>query len=331
MDTPCGTSASSPSATSAGLGAVRGGRPPLLPPDRGRRAGGRRVQGAVAARLGAERLVRRARDLDGGGRPGQGGASDWRRRGPARRPRAGCRPVLDPTGKRVWVAGHRGLVGLRPDAAARARAGRRDRDRHVAPRSICAGRARPSGSSSDATARRDLPRGGAGRRHPGEPTRPGRVPLRQPDDRGERPARRRGGPACRRSVVLGSSCIYPRDAPQPITEDALLTGPLEPTNEGYAIAKIAGARARARCIAGSTACDVISLMPTNLYGPGDNFDPSDEPRPARAAPQDPRGEGVRQRTRSRSGARARRGASSCTWTTWPTPPCSSRNYEGEST
>ena len=75
----------------------------------------------------------------------------------------------------------------------------------------------------------------------------------------------------RKLVFLGSSCIYPKFASQPMTEDALLTGPLEPTNEPYAIAKIAGLKmAEAyRCQYGF---DAISLMPTNLYGPGDNFD-----------------------------------------------------------
>lgn len=77
---------------------------------------------------------------------------------------------------------------------------------------------------------------------------------------------------CKRLVFLGSSCIYPRMAPQPITEDALLTGPLEPTNRGYAVAKIAGMEmARAYAEAGLLA--TVSLQPTNLYGPGDNFDP----------------------------------------------------------
>ncbi len=74
-----------------------------------------------------------------------------------------------------------------------------------------------------------------------------------------------------RLLFLGSSCIYPRDCPQPIREDYLLTGPLEPTNEAYAIAKIAGVKL----------CDAynrehgtkyFSVMPTNLYGPGDNYD-----------------------------------------------------------
>jgi GDP-L-fucose synthase len=72
-------------------------------------------------------------------------------------------------------------------------------------------------------------------------------------------------------LVLGSSCIYPRDAPQPIKEEHLLTGPLEPTNEGYAIAKIA-ALEMGKMYQRQHGYDVISLMPTNLYGPNDNFD-----------------------------------------------------------
>jgi len=72
-------------------------------------------------------------------------------------------------------------------------------------------------------------------------------------------------------MLLGSSCIYPKLAPQPITEDALLTGPLEPTNEWYAIAKIAGVKL-AQAYRRQHGADFISAMPTNLYGPGDNFD-----------------------------------------------------------
>ncbi|WP_305728026.1 GDP-L-fucose synthase [Bradyrhizobium sp. WSM3983] len=73
-------------------------------------------------------------------------------------------------------------------------------------------------------------------------------------------------------MFLGSSCIYPKFAPQPLREDTVLTGPLEPTNEPYAIAKIAGIKmAEAyRCQYGR---DFISVMPTNLYGPGDNYHP----------------------------------------------------------
>ena len=82
-------------------------------------------------------------------------------------------------------------------------------------------------------------------------------------------AARRAGVA--KTVVLGSSCIYPREAPQPIPEEALLTGPLEPTNEGYAIAKIATLEL-GKMYRRQFGMDVVSLMPTNLYGPGDNFD-----------------------------------------------------------
>lgn len=72
-------------------------------------------------------------------------------------------------------------------------------------------------------------------------------------------------------LLLGSSCIYPKLAPQPIREDALLTGPLEPTNEWYAIAKIAGIKL-GQAFRRQYGFDVISAMPSNLYGPGDNFD-----------------------------------------------------------
>ena len=73
-------------------------------------------------------------------------------------------------------------------------------------------------------------------------------------------------------LFLGSSCIYPRHAPQPIKEEYLLTGPLEPTNEWYAIAKIAGIKL-AQALRRQYGFNAISAMPTNLYGPGDNFDP----------------------------------------------------------
>jgi GDP-L-fucose synthase len=74
-----------------------------------------------------------------------------------------------------------------------------------------------------------------------------------------------------RLLFLGSSCIYPKHAPQPIEESALLTGPLEPTNEAYAIAKIAGVKL-AQTYRAQYGCDYVSAMPTNLYGPGDNYD-----------------------------------------------------------
>jgi GDP-L-fucose synthase len=73
-------------------------------------------------------------------------------------------------------------------------------------------------------------------------------------------------------MILGSSCIYPKMAPQPIEEAALLTGPLEPTNEWYALAKIAGIKL-GQAYRRQHGCDFISAMPTNLYGTDDNFDP----------------------------------------------------------
>jgi GDP-L-fucose synthase len=83
----------------------------------------------------------------------------------------------------------------------------------------------------------------------------------------------------RKLLFLGSSCIYPRTAPQPMREDMLLTGPLEPTNEWYAVAKIAGMKL---CEAYRTqyGSDFISAMPTNLYGPGDNYHPEHSHVPA---------------------------------------------------
>lgn len=72
-------------------------------------------------------------------------------------------------------------------------------------------------------------------------------------------------------LFLGSSCIYPRAAPQPMREDALLTGPLEPTNQWYAIAKIAGIML-GQAYRQQAGLDFVSAMPTNLYGPGDNYD-----------------------------------------------------------
>jgi GDP-L-fucose synthase len=73
-------------------------------------------------------------------------------------------------------------------------------------------------------------------------------------------------------MFLGSSCIYPKLAPQPLREDYMLSGPLEPTNEPYAIAKIAGIK-MAESYRSQYGCDFINVMPTNLYGPGDNYHP----------------------------------------------------------
>jgi GDP-L-fucose synthase len=80
-------------------------------------------------------------------------------------------------------------------------------------------------------------------------------------------------------MFLGSSCVFPRNAPQPMTEDLLLTGALEPTNEWYAVAKIAGLKL-AEAYRRQFGVDFISVMPTNLYGPGDNYHPENSHVPA---------------------------------------------------
>ena len=80
-------------------------------------------------------------------------------------------------------------------------------------------------------------------------------------------------------LMLGSACVYPRDAPQPMAEEALLTGPLEPTNEWYAIAKIAGLKL-CQAYRRQYGADFISAMPNNLYGPGDNYHPEHSHVPA---------------------------------------------------
>jgi len=128
-------------------------------------------------------------------------------------------------------------------------------------------------------------------------------------------------------LFLGSSCIYPSMAPQPMAEDALLTGTLEPTNEPYAIAKIAGIKlceSYNRQYGASHGVDYRSVMPTNLYGPGDNYHPENShviPALIRRlheaklanAPKWP------------SGAAAPPGANFCMWTTWPPPASLSCN------
>jgi GDP-L-fucose synthase len=87
------------------------------------------------------------------------------------------------------------------------------------------------------------------------------------------------GAGVRKLLFLGSSCIYPRLAPQPMREDMLLTGALEPTNQWYAVAKIAGIKL-VQAYRRQHGADFISLMPTNLYGPGDNYHPEHSHVPA---------------------------------------------------
>ena len=125
-------------------------------------------------------------------------------------------------------------------------------------------------------------------------TLPGRVPLRQPDDRGERHPRRAARRASRSCCSSARPASIRKLAPQPIREDALLTGPLEPTNEWYAIAKIAGIKL-CQAYRRQYGCDFISAMPTNLYGPGDNYDLDASHVAAGADPQGARGEAAERR------------------------------------
>ena len=171
-------------------------------------------------------------------------------------------------GRRIWVAGHKGMVG---SAVARRLAGegaevltvdRREVDlkRQAAVESWLAS-ARP-----DAIVVAAAKVGGilANDSHPAEFLYDNLIIEANVIE-----AAHRSG--VDRLLFLGSSCIYPKLAPQPMTEDALLTGPLEPTNEWYAVAKIAGIKL-CQAYRKQYGRDYISAMPTNLYGPGDNFD-----------------------------------------------------------
>ncbi len=177
-------------------------------------------------------------------------------------------PIFALAGKRVWVAGHRGMVG----SALVRRLGREDceivtvdRDRldlrrqaeveawmeQVRPQVIFLAAAKVGGILANDTAAGDFLYDN--------------LMIEANVIHG---AHRIG---VEKLLFLGSSCIYPRDAAQPIPEDALLSGPLEPTNEWYAVAKIAGIKL-AQAYRRQYGCDFISAMPTNLYGPGDNYD-----------------------------------------------------------
>jgi GDP-L-fucose synthase len=176
--------------------------------------------------------------------------------------------VFPLAGKRVWVAGHRGMVGsalvrrlaregcevLTADRAALDLRRQAETEAWMAdakPEAVFLAAARVGGiAANDA--------------RPGEFLHDN-LAIQTNVIEG---ARRTG---VAKLVFLGSSCIYPKFAPQPIPEEALLTGPLEPTNEWYAIAKIAGLKL-CQAYRRQYGCDFISAMPTNLYGPGDNFD-----------------------------------------------------------
>lgn len=178
------------------------------------------------------------------------------------------KPAYDPTGKRIWVAGHRGLVGsalVRALAAedceiltaSRTDVDLRDRgqvDRWMKenrPQALFLAAAKVGGILANDT-------------RPAEFLYDNLVIQNNVIDAARRFE-------VEKLVFLGSSCIYPRMAPQPIPESALLTGELEQTNQWYAIAKIAGIKL-CQAYRRQYGCDFISVMPTNLYGPFDNFD-----------------------------------------------------------
>lgn len=176
---------------------------------------------------------------------------------------------FDPQGKRIWVAGHRGMVGsavvrrLASEGCEVLTAPRAELDlRRQAEVEGWLDAARP-----DAVVLAAATVGGI----LANDTRPAEFLYDNlAIEANVIHASRRVGVS--KLLFLGSSCIYPRLAPQPMAEDALLTGPLEPTNEWYAVAKIAGIKL-CQAYRRQYGCDFISAMPTNLYGVGDNFDP----------------------------------------------------------
>ncbi len=171
-------------------------------------------------------------------------------------------------GKRIWVAGHRGMVGaaivrrLEAEDCEILTAGREAVDlRRQAETEDWIAEARPDGIVLAAATVGGIL---ANDRRPADFLYDNLVIETNVIE-----AARRLGVA--KLLLLGSSCIYPRLAPQPMTEEALLTGALEPTNQWYAVAKIAGIKL-CQAYRRQYGADFISAMPTNLFGPGDNFD-----------------------------------------------------------
>ena len=173
------------------------------------------------------------------------------------------------TGKRVWVAGHTGMVGqalvrrLAREACMVQTVSRRDVDlvdqrsvdawvRDARPQAVLMAAARVGGIVANNTLRAQF--------------------LYDNLMMAANVIQAAHVHGVEKLLFLGSTCIYPRLAPQPLNEDALLTGPLEPTNEPYAIAKIAGVKL-CETYRAQYGRDFISVMPTNLYGPGDNYHP----------------------------------------------------------
>ena len=179
--------------------------------------------------------------------------------------------IFDLAGKKIFVAGHRGMVG---SAIVRRLAG-------VAGEIITAGRAEVDLERQEPTERFIAARrpdvvvvaaAKVGGIHANDSYPAEFISENLAIARNVIHASYRAG--VKKLLFLGSSCIYPRLAPQPMREELLLTGPLEPTNEWYAVAKIAGIKL-CQAYRRQYGVDFISVMPTNLYGPGDNYHPED--------------------------------------------------------
>lgn len=172
------------------------------------------------------------------------------------------------SGKKIWVAGHRGMVG----SAICRRLEREDCEVITAARSELDLADKPAVFAYLADNRPDIVIDAAARVGGilANDTRPVDFLLENLDIQNNVIAGSHAA-GVEKLMFLGSSCIYPKMAPQPITEDALLTGPLEPTNEWYAVAKIAGIKL-CQAYRKQYGSNFISAMPTNLYGPFDNFD-----------------------------------------------------------
>ena len=265
-------------------------RSALLPPDRSRDAARRREQGAQQARLDS-------REISFEELVAEMVASDLRARASATRSStrdgfARLRATMNEHGRpRIFVAGHRGLVG----SAHRARACGAAATRNLLTAHARRARpARPGGGATRSSQRERpelrVPGRRQGRRHPRQRHLSGRLHPREPADPDQRHRRARTGTASRKLLFLGSSCIYPRTAPQPMQEDYLLTGPLEPTNESYAIAKIAGIKL---CEAYSRqyGFNAISRDADQPVRSRRQLRPAELARAAGADPQVPRGEG----------------------------------------